>query len=70
MFENLLDDGKIKKLTNKQEPDFSLSERDIRVSKENFKNRNYDWAYSIAYNAVLQAGKSLMVVKGYKTSGI
>ena len=69
MFDKLLSNGKIKKLTNKQKPDFSLSERDIKVAKENFENENYDWAFSITYNAALQAGRSFMFMKGYKTSG-
>ena len=69
MFGKLLSDGKINELTNKQKPDFSLSERDIKVAKENFKNKDYDWAFSIAYNAVLQAGRSFMFTKGYKTRG-
>ncbi len=69
MFDKLLSNGKIKKLTNKQKPDFSLSERDIKVAKENFENENYDWAFSIAYNSVLQAARTLMFAMGYRTHG-
>jgi uncharacterized protein (UPF0332 family) len=30
---------------------------------------DYDWAYTIAYNAVLQAGRALMFSKGYRPAG-
>jgi len=30
---------------------------------------NKDWAYNIAYNAVLQAGRALMFSKGYRPDG-
>jgi len=29
---------------------------------------NYDWALSIAYNAMLQAGRALMFLKGFRPS--
>lgn len=28
-----------------------------------------DWTYSIAYNAILQAGRALMFAKGYRPDG-
>lgn len=67
-FEKLLDKGKIKRV-EKGELDFSLSKRDIIASKENFENKNYDWAFNIAYNAALQAARTLMFVQGYRTYG-
>jgi uncharacterized protein (UPF0332 family) len=30
---------------------------------------DYDWAYTIAYNAALQAGRALMFSKGYRPDG-
>lgn len=30
---------------------------------------NSDWAYTIAYNAILQAGRALMFSKGYRPDG-
>ena len=30
---------------------------------------DYDWAYTIAYTAVLQAGRALMFSKGYRPEG-
>ncbi len=32
-------------------------------------NTDRDWAYTIAYNAVLQAGRALMFSKGYRPDG-
>ena len=46
-----------------------LSERDIKVAKKNIENDDYDWALAIAYNAMLQAGKALMLSKGYRPAG-
>ena len=67
-FEDLLQNKKIKNV-EKEEPDFRLSERDIKVAKNSFENGSYDWAYSIAYNAALQAGMTLMFALGFRPSG-
>ncbi len=32
------------------------------------QEHNYDWALSIAYNAMLQAARALMYFKGYRAS--
>ncbi|MBU0532451.1 HEPN domain-containing protein [Candidatus Micrarchaeota archaeon] len=42
-----------------------MAERDLRVASDNLKNKNYDWALAIAYNAMLSAGRALMTYKGY-----
>ena len=42
-----------------------LAERDIQTAQQIVAN-NWDWAYSIAYNAMLQAGRALMFHKGYR----
>lgn len=31
-------------------------------------NQNYDWAFNIAYNSILQAVRALMFSKGYRAS--
>jgi len=67
-YENLLNSGKIKKV-EKSEADFSLSERDLISAKRNFDFKDFDWAFNIAYNSVLQASRTLMFFLGYKTSG-
>ena len=38
--------------------------------KHNFEAKDYDWALSIAYNSVLQAGRSLMFYFGYRPRGL
>ena len=45
-----------------------LAERDIKVAKKNLEE-DYDWALAIAYNAVLQIGRALMLSKGYRPRG-
>ena len=46
-----------------------LAERDLKTSKDIFKNKDYDWAFSISYNAMLQAGRALMFSEGYRPKG-
>ena len=46
-----------------------LARRDIKMSRR-IVAEDWDWAFSIAYNAILQAGRALMFYKGYRpTSG-
>lgn len=46
-----------------------LAERDIRTAKKMLMEDS-DWAFSIAYNAILQSGRALMYFKGFRpTSG-
>ena len=66
--EKLLEEGKIKKVT-KKEFDLSLADRDLSTAKHSFSSGDYDWALSIAYNAVLQASRSLMFFMGYRPAG-
>jgi uncharacterized protein (UPF0332 family) len=40
-----------------------LAERDIRVA-EKIMAEDWDWAFSIAYNAILQAGRALVFHRG------
>jgi len=41
---------------------------DIATARSLLAN-NQDWAYTIAYNAVLQAGRALMFSQGYRPDG-
>lgn len=43
-----------------------LARRDIETARS---ISNSDWAYNIAYNAMLQAARALMFAEGYRTSG-
>ena len=45
-----------------------LALRDIVTARSLLAN-NQDWAYTIAYNAVLQAGRALMFSQGYRPDG-
>lgn len=46
-----------------------LAERDLKTANVVFRNGDYDWAFSIAYNAMLQAGRALMFSEGYRPKG-
>ncbi len=54
--------------TIKVRDSFRLAERDIKTSKR-LVEEDPDWAFSIAYNAILQAGRSLMFSQGYRPVG-
>jgi len=45
-----------------------LARRDTEVARM-MLDTNSDWAFAIAYNAVLQAGRGLMFSKGYRPEG-
>jgi len=45
-----------------------LAKRDIKASK-NMMASDRDWAFSMAYNAILQATRALMFAKGYRPAG-
>ena len=46
----------------------TLALRDVTTART-LLDSNKDWAYNIAYNAVLQAGRALMFSKGYRPDG-
>jgi len=45
-----------------------LAHRDLGVAT-NLLGSSNDWAYTVAYNAILQAGRALMFSKGYRPEG-
>lgn len=45
-----------------------LSNRDVSTAMRNLEDAP-DWAYSIAYNSILQAGRALMFFEGYRPRG-
>ncbi|MCK4731962.1 MAG: HEPN domain-containing protein [Methanophagales archaeon] len=64
-------EGYIKRLPvdkKKVEDAFNIAKRDIKVAKSVLREDD-DWAFSIAYNAMLQAIRALMFSKGYRPSG-
>src|SRR3989338_11190875 len=51
------------------EKELKIAARDIKVTRKTLDEDN-DWAFSIAYNAILQAGRALMFSKGYRPRGM
>ncbi len=47
----------------------SRAERDIDAAENLLKSGDYDWAFAIAYNAMLQAGRALMFSEGFRPKG-
>jgi len=45
-----------------------MAKRDLSTANRNLEEAP-DWAYSIAYNAILQAGRALMFFGGYRPRG-
>ena len=69
-FETLLKEGKIKAVQSSPKEVneiLSLAERDIKMA-EFVATQNLDWAFTIAYNAALQASRAYMYHKGYRPS--
>ncbi len=68
-YEGLIKKGLIKSFdaTQSQVSDsLRLARRDIDTARE---VSNSDWAYNIAYNAMLQAARALMFAEGYRPAG-
>jgi len=67
-FEKLLADGKIHPFRATPEEiknTFELAERDLKTAKKNLPGDS-DWAFSITYNAILQASRAYMFYSGYR----
>lgn len=47
---------------------FQVAERDLKTANR-MLDTDLDWAYNIAYNAVLQAARALMLAQGYRPRG-
>lgn len=62
--------GIIKKLAidrKKVNDSLDLARRDLNIAR-NMLDENCDWAFSIAYNSILQSVRALMFSKGYRPS--
>ncbi|MCK9581939.1 MAG: HEPN domain-containing protein [Methanoregula sp.] len=71
MIEDLERDGLIKRLPvdiKKVQDSIAHAHRDLDTARAVLLT-DYDWAYTIAYNAILQAGRALMFAKGYRPDG-
>ena len=70
-YKELLREGLIKpfKAPDKQiRSRMVLADRDIRTARMIMAS-DWDWGFSIAYNAILQAARALMFSKGYRPTG-
>jgi len=47
----------------------NLAKRDLHTAKNIFEDKDYDWCFAICYNAMLQAGRSLMFSQGFRPKG-
>lgn len=71
MIEDLERQGLIQRLPpdpKKAADAMALARRDIDTART-LLSTDCDWAYTIAYNAALQAGRALMFAKGYRPDG-
>nr|WP_320162769.1 HEPN domain-containing protein [uncultured Methanoregula sp.] len=71
MIEDLEREGLIKKLPydrKKVDDAIAHAHRDLRTART-ILPADQDWAYTIAYNAALQAGRALMFSKGFRPDG-
>jgi uncharacterized protein (UPF0332 family) len=67
-YETLLNKGLIKRFTSsppQAENRIELAKRDIKAAKS-MMSIDRDWAFSMAYNAILQATRALMFAKGFR----
>jgi uncharacterized protein (UPF0332 family) len=70
--EELLDEGLAEKFESTPElveQTVQTAEKDLKTAKDVCEAGNFDWAYVIAYNAMLQAGRAFMFSMGYRPKG-
>lgn len=69
--EGLLKEGVIQRITADRRhglQTFEIAERDIVAAGKVLGAGSYDWCLAISYNSMLQAGRALMFLKGYRPS--
>lgn len=72
MLDKLEKKGYIKKLPSDPrmvENSLNLAQRDMDTAGKMLKEEDYDWAFNIAYNSMLQSVRALMFHTGYRPSG-
>ena len=70
--EKLLKNRLIAKITSSPEQVdevFKVAERDLNAARNSLREGDFDWALAIAYNSMLQAGRALMLKRGYRPMG-
>lgn len=48
---------------------FKLAQRDLETAKNMLEQEDYDWAFAISYNAMLQGGRALMFSRKVRPKG-
>lgn len=69
-YQKLLKEGKIKRhkaSSEEIEHILEIADRDLNVAKQTM-GLDWDWAFTIAYNAALSASRAYMYKLGYRTS--
>jgi len=71
-YDDLIKENKIKQ--EKARPGeiedlFSLAERDLKTA-EFIVTQNWDWAFAVAYNSVLQACRGYMLSEGFRSRSV
>ena len=61
--------GKIATSPKQVEEVFRVAERDLTAARNSLREGDFDWALAIAYNSMLQAGRALMLWRGYRPLG-
>ncbi len=70
--EELLGEGSIEEFESTRElveQTLQSAEKDLGTAKNVLKGGDYDWAYVIAYNGMLQAARAFMFNLGYRPKG-
>ena len=70
-YEKLLKDGRIKEYTAQPieiQQLLKVANRDLTAASRNLE-ADPDWAYSMAYNAILQVSRALMLHGGFRPRG-
>lgn len=68
-YDSLIKENKIKSQDadrHEIEQLFSLAERDLKTAKF-IMSQDWDWAFAIAYNSVLQACRAFMLSEGFRS---
>jgi uncharacterized protein (UPF0332 family) len=60
---------KIKSTKELVENSLNLSKRDLKTAEAMFNANDFDWSFSVSYNAMLQAGRALMFSRGLRPAG-
>ena len=47
----------------------AISERDVKTARKMYEDSDFDWCFSVSYNAMLQSGRALMFSKGFRPKG-